>query len=419
MKSLKQIFVEQFNVKITKSHFTQLANHTLAYELRPGHTEALNGTLLGVHNMFFFDKDKYAIFDLFDIDRVEFVQILKDHPDIINDHTVTSDPYNVLTTWLIHLVRVSGMSKSHKHDMEFNLLKLMHYKFFTSTVNNSFKHKANADIMQYTVDNLSGMFGIKKKETPSWRLLIESKCLYIMSHKSIHNRVINNFSPIPVDKEGILYVISNAQTGLRTMVVRIAQVYYANHEENKRIGSYAMVSEIDGDKIIKSLTSNYDLIIENIANACLNENKLIDHSTIHIVATLTKNVREDHLRALLGKFSAMALQQKRSKKDTLVVGEGEHTMLIGYRAIIDGIIQKTYREVLVDKKVNIKSKLVILERVKNMYTSSRISNESIGVVKQSVEKFVVDHSNSRRTSTNSSLKIAFITYFMILSFKSL
>ena len=95
--------------------------------------------------------------------------------------------------------------------------------------------------------------------------------------------------------------------------------------------------------------------------------------------------------------------------------DGKDEVLIGYRAIISNIIQKSYRDCITNK-VDVSSPLHVFEHVKNIYRSSRIVDPDILLVKRSVERFVNDSKVTSRDATKASLKISFIVYILLLSF---
>ncbi len=62
---------------------------------------------------------------------------------------------------------------------------------------------------------------------------------------------------------------------------------------------------------------------------------------------------------------------------------------------------------------------VVLKAIKDVYSSSRISDDGIIQVRESVNKLILELQSNRRDATVSSFRIAFVLYIIILSFKYL
>lgn len=417
MSSLKQLLLSKYNFTITKKHYDQVRAQCVAFELRDSNPLALNSALLGVEKIHFFTSDYVVLFDIFNVEKTEFEKLTHQADEIDPEFKVASDPYNLLTIWAAHLVMKSSLSRSLKEDFLFNLFKLMIYKFYTSVVNHSLSHGADRDVMEATIDNLSAKYDIKQRETKTWKLVIEASARAIYDRKSVHYTRLETFSK--VKNQNVTYIITDAQTRIRIKLRNIINMYYTNKEKGVRIGSVGIVDEINGEKVINNIVSNFDVMVENISNRALNVNRWISRDDIKLVVKLTKNVRADHFKSLLITFSDVAVQQTRKGDQYEIIGKGNFQIIKGYREFITWVIQKTYRSAIMAGDVNMNSRLEILEKTRNLYRSSRISDNDILIIKNSAEDFVNNHSDSRRTSSNTSLKIALITYIIVLSFKSL
>lgn len=419
--TLKQLFIERFDVPVSRRHIDQLVRHCLQYELRSNHPTVLNTALLGVETMHFLPKDQSALFEIFNIDRSLFQRCINQCPNIDKTRVVTSDDYNILTVWLAYCIFKSSLPEKSKQDGLLSLFKMLHYKFFSSVVKNSFKFKANEQVMQATIDNLSLKFDIRKPETSTWKLVIEARSRDVFAPDSIHRRTLETFAPDvgPLkNPQSVTYVISDTQTRMRTKLVLIARQYYENKAKNNRIQSSSMVDTIDGEKVLKDMTATFDTMIGNITNQVLVNSRFIRNDYIQLVCKMNNTVQPYMMRELLLKFSNMATAQYQQRKQYETSGVGSNTILLGYYELISNIIQKTYRACQLDG-TDMSSKMAILDKTRNMYRSSRIIDEGVQIVKNSVEHFVSEHSSSVRASTNASMKIAFILYIILLSFQYL
>lgn len=410
--SLKQVLSEDYKIKITPNHVRAVSAHLSSYEIRQGHLEVLNTPLLGMGKMYFHKADENELFDIFDIDKSHFKQMAHKSTDVNTKFVVSSDPYNIFSVWLVYLVKNSTLPSKAKETMMMSVLKLMIYRFFTGVVNWRLPHGANEEAMRYTIDNLSAKFDIKKPETNTWKKLIESMCVDVLSSKSVHKKAVDTFMP----GQKVLYVITDLQTRIRSKIHKILDPFFKNVEEGNRASSYNIASEVGGEKVLANTVKSFDSMIENVSNRALNVSKFVDNNAMDLVVKLNNNISKPALRDLLIKFSDIAVEQNRKKKQNLTKGNGSHEVYIGYRILISNIIQKSYRTAMINK-IDMSSKLAILDKTKSTFRSSRISDNDILIIKNSVNAFVDKHANTTRASTLVSLKLAFITYILILSFK--
>lgn len=411
--SLRNALIENgFEVRISKPMIDQLVRVCTMFEVRGHHAEALNSASVGVYPAHFLQSDADSIFDVFGIDRIEFDRTIKQYPGIPKEFKVASDSFNILIVWLTHLVIKSNLPENIKKIGRITLFKMMHYKFYTSVVNHNFPHGASAEVMQYVVDNLNAKFDIKNPDTPTWKLVIEKKSDELTSRSSIHYRTFETF--VPDNK--VTYVITDTQTRIRsTLINTVIQPYYKAKELNNKIGTYTNIQEINGERFIRDIAAIYDSMINGICNQASNVNKFINNEYVKVVVAVSTNITDSMLRQLLVAFSNMSVVQQAKGKTEETTMDGKDEVLIGYRAIISNIVQKSYRDCIANK-VDISSPLHIFEHVKNIYRSSRIVDPDILLVKRSVERFVNDSKVTSRDATRASLKISFIIYILLLSF---
>lgn len=411
--SIRDVFIEAgFNIKITTPMIQQLVRVCNTFEIRQQHAEALNSACVGVYPIHFLQSDADSVFDSFGIDRIEFDRVVKQYPGIPKEFKVASDSYNILIVWLTHLVIKSSLPENMKKIGRITLFKMLHYKFYTSVVNHNFPHGANPDVMQYVVDQLNAKFDIKNPATPTWKLVMEKKSDELSSRSSIHWRTLETF--IPDNK--VTYVITDVQTRIRsTLINTVIQPYYKAKELNNKIGTYTGMQEVNGERFIRDVSSIYDAMITGICNQVVNVNKFVNNEYIKVVAAISTNISESLLRQFLIHFSNLATTQLAKNKTEEIVVEGKSDILLGYRVLITNLVQKSYRDCIVNK-VNIASPLHVFEHVKNIYRSSRISDPDVLLIKRSVD-YIVTHSKvTSRESTQASLKISFIIYILMLSF---
>ena len=382
---------------------------------------SFNTNTLGVYKGYFSPTDYNILFDIFNIDLDEFRTLVLNTDRIHeikktlknSDNTVFSDPYNVLSIWLCYCTNKSSLPEKIKYQFKFTLLKLLYYKFFTSNINHMFQYNANQQLMEQTINSLSYKFDIKNPKTPTWKLVIEDKVNELLSLKGLHVNAFKTFT----DDKAVIYVITDIATRLKVKLRVIVSEFYKVKEQQKHMKNSKLVGEIDGEKVLKSLASTFDILIKNVSSDVLNINEFINYDYIQIVCGLTKNISHTLLRNLLTTFSDIAIRQYKAQKQNTIIDKNNVLLYEGYNALVSHIIQKTYRLCAMNRSVDIKSKISILKKTSDLYRSSRISDPSISAIKNSINKIIDDNMPVKREATLSALKIGFIQYIIILSFK--
>ena len=414
---LQKVLYKKFPIDISEQQVKQINLLTKIYETRGSHSLALNTSSLAVHQMLFLDVDNKNLFDLFNIDRKEFKSALGVVPGIdFKKRIVISDPYNNLTVYLCHRVLNSNLDIKLKNQCFIDLMKMLHYKFFTSFVNYMMPFGANEATMKASIEKLTNKSDIIKHGT--WKKVIEHRCENILfgkidtdeDRKSIHIDGIRAYD----NDDKIFYTLSDTQTRLRNKLKLIFNEYHKNHQIQETIDSYSLTSEIDGKKNIND-TFTLESMITSVSNQVLNTNTFVDNNLIQLICSMFSNLKMDMFRAVLIKFSEIALIQSKSGKLDYVVYDKDREMYIGTRILIANLIQKTYR-FCIKNNANMKNKKDILIKTKNLYSASRINDPEILDIKDSVHNLVIQIGETRRDATIVSIKIAFILYIMIKTF---
>lgn len=415
MITLKDICISEFPLHITKRTTDELFKYVTIFELRNDHPLVFNTDMLGVHLGHFLPSDQIKIFEIFEIDYDEFAREIAKCTTIDKKFRVQRHPFNLFAMWAVYsMLNSKDLPARQVSTGVMSMGKLLVYRFFTSLINHNFPYKVNEEIMRFTIDNLNGKYTIKQPETNTWKKLIEKRVeLLLLDNRSIHKTTLKHFTPD--DKIG--YIITDLQSRIRDNVKNITREFMANKDHGDKVSSYGLVDEINGEKLVRNIIDSFTSVTERVTRDILNVNKLLDTELIKLVVKLNTNLREDMFRDILTRFSNMALMQykKHTSDEIKTTPSGE--IFVGYKILIENIIQKTYRRCLL-RGLDIKSKIKILEATKNIYSNSRITDDDILKVKLSVDYFVDTHSKTNRDQTKTALKLGFILYIILLSMKT-
>ena len=418
MATLKELFSEACTPTITRQTLTDLSRFTAMYEVRDKNPLAFNTPMLGVIKAYWYPKDADAIFDIFGVDKRAFMQAIKSSHVVDKNFNVTSNEFNLLVIWLIYHLHQDNLVKTLTKQMCYqaclDLLKLLNYKFFCGKVSMQFPYGAKEPVMQYTIDNLTAKSDIKNSETDTWKKLIYKHATMAMLPNSIYTTVFKTFGP----DMAILKSVSDIHTRICRKIVLIAEAYYENNAKGNSYNSTSLVSDDEEKgKVLGNLQGTIDMIMSRVISSALNTNEFIDTKYVQLAAKLAANTRPDMINSLLISFSAMATQQIKDKTSYEVTQDKQKkTLYTGYAKLLEELIQKIYRRAALTG-VDMKNNLAILQLAKNTFTASRVIDADILRIKESVDNFVTTHTKYTRAGTLVGLRLGFILYIILISFK--
>lgn len=403
--------VPELNTPVTPQLVYDLEEYCAYFETKHDHPLALNTALLAVYTMYFINVDRDILFSIAGIEEDKMKDVIDRTSYIDTSMKVTSDAYNNLVIWMAHKLLTSTLDEELINRGLLALFKMLHYKFFTSIINHNLRHGANKSIMEYTIRSLSNKFDIIQLGT--WKRVIEERSKDIFAKDSIHYNTLVKYD----DDYKILYIISDIQTRIRTKLVNIIQKYYDYWENNDSIDTYDNIgTDKNGEKMITAASNVYDLMISGLQTQVQSPGRFIDNELIGHLCNIFTYVRQDTFRRVLLMITEQASMQANSDELNKIGKDANNEdIYIGWNILLRELIQKTYRYCIFNK-VDTTNKLAVFKQCKNLYASSRVTNEDILMIKRSISSFVIGCNESRRDATNASICIALILYIITRTF---
>lgn len=396
----------KLSINITHTEILAMERTVIHYMIRGTHPLTFDGMMLGVDPIVFKQSDYNTLFDIFKVDVKEVEKVIKNTHSIDKSFIVTSDPFNLLSMWLIHLAPIYIKDKRICHEFSMNVLRYLHYKFFCSVVNNMFRHGANPGVMEATINGLTKKSDIVRLE--SWRLLIDSHCeKYLDPHDRIYNTIV---SASPDDK--YIKALAEIQTAIRRKVVTVSQAYYLNSSQGNSVKTMSAIAEnAEGERIIAQSASIIDSATASMVIEVLNPNVFVHDTWVKDVADLYSNVSERMLKAALYKLNEEAVIQQSSRKfDTVEIDKDEVTY-IGIRALLVEIIRLMI-SISRSKGISLNNHSEVFKNVRDAYGSSRSLDKDILAVKRSVGKIIDPYELTSNESSKAALRLAVISYIV-------
>ena len=212
-------------------------------------TPALS-TIGPVQNIVFWeDKDRQPIYEMVNISKDNLVSTIKKTHELSRSVN-TSDPFNVLMTLIIRYFRMNKMDGERKACCLYLALSM-----YPSLFSKYFKFKPNENIMEYTINNLSDKYKIKKTGT-----LLSALIEIINIADDHYSPEIKRFE----DKDISLYIAA-FKTRLNAFLKNICTEFMKNHAK----GKYLNFEDDDNDPENFKVTDNNSLVIQRISQAVI------------------------------------------------------------------------------------------------------------------------------------------------------
>lgn len=416
---IKDTFLGLVNLEtIDDDEAKRIIKYVTSYELRDANPQAFNTYTLGIYKGVFTNDDRDNFIESFVFnDRFTTVSEIKNaikHISAINTKfIVSSDPFNLFISYLLHCLMSSKNIKQNNVRQQATVatLKLLQYKFFTSLVNHDYPYKPDEAIMRAMFENLSNKYEIKVYGT--WSKVMSERAIQLLSTNSIHYRTLMNYD----DDKAILYFITDTQTRVRSQVVNVNAAFYAAKEESDRIGTYGSVgTNKDGESGLVDRGNALDSAILNIYNDCMNVTKFLDSRLMRIVTSQFNAIHPTVFKAFLIAFSEFAVKSTKEGSSRKVQPSEDGDILIGPEILVNTIIQQCYRFCM-NNRIDINRPLLVIKSIRDVFSSSRVSDENILQIKRSLNTLVLNLQSNRRDIVLSGLRISFVLYILLLSFK--
>jgi len=456
---IRDILTEKVHVDITPDLVQRLNRFVVTYESTGTNLNAFASPYLGLYQCLFTERNKDDFFDLFDVDGKDFAsnivsnsrdmvfgfsvrnlipllkksaqleakdmmsrgfttsdmkKIINSIPTIDKSFKVVSDPFNLFCTYVVHCFAVSKLSNDLKLKGETFVLKILQYKYFTSLVNHRFPYKPNEATMQATFEQLTAKFDIKRYGT--WKLVMEARVADMLAPDSIHRKTIDTF----VEDKDVLYFMTDFQTRIRNQINIFVEEYMRVKETNDTFGSYSTIGTDNetGESRYVEQETQLDTCIQRVYADCLSVSRFLDDAAIRITASLFTAVNNTQIRNMLIGFSEYATKKIKENKKSETKEQDDTILLLGPYIFIDNVVRQTYRY-CGRNGIDTNKPILVIKAAKNVYSSSRISDQSILNIKATVNVLIQQIQYSTRETTVSALKIALIVYIILVAIKAM
>ena len=400
---IKKYFSE-LNITITPKMISNFLDIVVTWENRRDTPLVLHGQLIGVYDIKFLQSDREQLFHLVGVDSKTISDIVKRIPTINSNFNVISDPFNLLTVWMIHLAEIQIKNNKLKELFKLALLKYLHYKFLTALTQKSFPHKVDEGVMIATVMDLSRKFDIIKYG--SWYNAIEARCKDALDDGSIHKRTL--ITAEPDDK--FIYFIVDTFNRMSAKIKLIATEFYKKHSAGVAVGSSsATMTDAEGEKMVIEKSSTIQMVDSRLSRDILNVNSWVNLTAVNNVGSQFPAISRNLIKVALTEMSALATAQSKVKDFYPYETVDGERVIVGISHLVK-LIVTTSAAIVANEGISLTNTLAAWKTLRNAFSSSRILDPDVLLIRASTANFVNNLGAVSREATKISLRMSIVMY---------
>jgi len=330
--------------------------------------------------LYFKETDKNYPFLFIKYDMREIPAILS---EIKKVGSLSKHPWKILgePRFWVYVLLIKYFQENSKTEEELNaMIMYMACYFYSSLYYGSFRFEPNENIMNYTINNLSNRFYIKKYKTIYNSLLHTVKSSHLNFQESLKKCS---------DEDMIKYIIS-FRTSIASFLQNIAAEFYKNYKEKNYIN---MEKDVHDDETFIEV-DNVSFQIDRKAAATNNYmiSSKYDENIVSLVSTLT-TVSENVVKSAI----------------IDIIEKKGYTLKEIIALIIDIYVLEGNKIDTIPTKKFISTCLLV-------YTSSNVKNKSILKLKEMLDELLKESSSkyllTNRAATRSNFRKAVFLYFV-------
>ena len=362
------------------------------------HISFFGGNLTGVNVVRFSPYDRDVFFnEICSIEEDELYDELCEADAINPAWQVSSDAFNHLCMWLIHLFLTSPkLDNRAKVAGAVEAATIVYYKFITSILFHFFKYPVDEQVAKAVYAQMSNRYSIKQLGT--WNKVIEDKVMKLIDKKSIHYKTLMNYD----DDQAIIYLINDTQGRIKDLIKNIYAIFDKVRKQGIKIGTNSMLIDMGDDIIMKDKINGLQAYIRYMETIVPDKNSFIKKEIMDIVCDIQYTAPPQVLEKVLYWCSANYNYMKDDKIKNLV----EKTLLHAFTYMKNNST--------VYKKNTDLPKLI--SKLKGIYSSSRSTDPALLEIRALAEDIIKDAKVTKSNVVVSSVRNALLLYIVIRAF---
>lgn len=362
------------------------------------HIEFFGSPLLGVHPMRFLESDRDMWFEeVLEIDEILLKKEFHSCKSINTTHVVASDTFNFSCLALINrILEEETLNEKIKEQVCISIIAIFHYKTLGSILSHFFKYPADKGTAIATYNQLSKKFEIK--HYGSWGKFIRARAEELLKHNNIFYKRVKVF-----EDEDYIRSVNNLHNGIKSTIKSMNDVFYQVREnKTKYLASSAMGMDMEGKEFVKDLSRKYPDYRAYIHSVISDKSSFMKKELVEIVSNVIPSMSADFLVDAL-KFMMNNYSYRGNK-------------------VVENILDETlfftfeYIERNKNETFNINNLGDLIVKLKNVYSSSRNTDETLIKLRKDVEDMVSDAIRSRNPTVIASVRTGIMLYIVLRAF---
>lgn len=360
------------------------------------HIAFFGGNLLGTETVRHTPADRDTFFeDIMGIDEHDTRRAILTSPLITADFKRLSDPYNLTALYLVYRLNVSNkLPERMKQQAMLDVVYMLQVKLFTSILSHWFKHRAQVDEAKATYAEMTKRFGIK--EAGSWNQWFINRSIdFLDPNTGLHRQVFKTFAP----DDKVCYAVTEPQDRLRATMKKFSKVFQEVRKKGSRIKSVSGTLEIDGELMVKSLTTASRRYLDYIKSVIGDKNTFIREEVLNVVTDAVHTAPERLLLQLLTFAS-----------DNYGKGKAVPVEPLVDELILHAIEFVNQNQILIKRTDDLG---LLVTRLKALYGTSKMRDIGLIKAKECADRIVMRARVSKNSGTNAALRTALELYIVL------
>lgn len=373
------------HLKFDNALVVQLENFILEFIGRNDeHRGFFGGNLVGVHRPKLLPSDQSKMLhDILGFEVVELRKQLHALPTINVNFKVISNEFYQTLMWVAHRFLVEPkLSPALQHRGAMAAIMIFQIRAITSKITNDFNYKTDEEIAMAVAASLTKKFSIKNHG--NWYKVLENRAQNLLSPKGIHYKMLRNYTVDEQEKKGINYIISDTQGRIKELIAAQWKTIRDVIDNDKRVVGMKSTINVDGEEILRDLTRNANTYITYLLNIAGSQKDFIKTDLVELISGLM-------IKPPVAKVT-QTLEFISKWYATDVTGEAEEFLREVALHAFDALYEARGNS---NDRIDIVGMLITL---RGKYTSSRSTNESLHVIRDTGDRLATI---ATRTSTSS------------------
>lgn len=248
--SIRDVFLQHCRRKNFDNRFVNDVKnfHNSFINKNADHSGFFGSGLLGVHRLRWTSQETGRWFDeLLQADGDDIKADLVAQKLVDPNHIVGSDPLNLSVVFLVNQTFRSTLPAATKRETAIQLISILHFKYISSLMTNYFGYGSDPQIALRCYEAMNYKFDLKVYKT--WGKLIRARAEGIVATSGIHFKTLMTMQ----DDEAVQYVVTDIQTRIRVVILKITSLYYEVRAEKQAVVSISRMIEVEGEVEVRDM----------------------------------------------------------------------------------------------------------------------------------------------------------------------